>query len=169
MEYSNILNAINNMKPSQNPSMDDLNRRNENYKLVDQLNQEGVSLKDLLTQVDELKKKVESLEKPSQTIDEDLFAVMESAVRDDPIVIEAKKRVSDEKTRVIAELCAKDPKFMAARDEYRRAVNKAYVSRRENGQTEQARREEGRETPCEEICEDSAGCEDPETGHTQES
>lgn len=128
MDYSNILQAINN----QNNSMDDLNRRNENYKLVDQLNQEGVSLKDALGQIEILKKEIEELKRPSKAVDEDLFAVMESAVKDDPAVIEAKRRVSEEKTRVIAELCAKDPKFMTARDEYRRAVNQAYVRSKES-------------------------------------
>lgn len=128
MDYSNILQAIN----GQNNSMDDLNRRNENYKLVDQLNQEGVSLKDALGQIETLKKEIEELKRPSKAVDEDLFAVMESAVKDDPAVIEAKRRVSEEKTRVIAELCAKDPKFMAARDEYRRAVNQAYVRSKES-------------------------------------
>ena len=132
MEYSNILNAINGQNQVQSNSMADLNRRNENYKLVDQLNNEGISLKDLISQVDELKKKVESLEKPSKAVDEDLFLVMESAVKDDPTVVEAKRKVSEEKSRVIAELCAKDPRFMAARDEYRRAVNQAYVRSKES-------------------------------------
>ena len=132
MEYSNILNAINGQNQVQSNSMADLNRRNENYKLVDQLNNEGISLKDLISQVDELKKKVESLEKPSKAVDEDLFLVMESAVKDDPTVVEAKRKVSEEKSRVIAELCAKDPRFLAARDEYRRAVNQAYVRSKES-------------------------------------
>lgn len=168
MEYNNILNAINGMNSSQNPSMDDLNRRNENYKLVDQLNQEGISLKDVLGQIDSLKKEVEGLKKPAKAVDEDFFVVMESAVRDDPEVLEAKRRVAEEKNRVIAELCSKDAEFMSARDEYRRTVYRVYISRRENGQTEQTRREEGGETPREEICEDSAGHEGPETGHPQE-
>lgn len=133
-DYSNILQAINGMGNGQNNSMTDITRRNENYKLVDQLNNEGISLKDLLGQIDDLKKKVEGMEKPAQVIDEDLFAVMESSVKDDPAVVEAKRKVSEEKTRVIAELCAKDPKFMAARDEYRRAVNRAYVAMRESAQ-----------------------------------
>ena len=132
MEYSNILNAINGQNQVQSNSMADLNRRNENFKLVEQLNQEGISLKDLLGQIDDLKKKVEGMEKPAQVIDEDLFAVMESSVKDDPAVVEAKRKVSEEKTRVIAELCAKDPRFMAARDEYRRAVNQAYVRSKES-------------------------------------
>ena len=132
MEYSNILNAINGQNQPQTSSMADLNRRTENYKLVDQLNNEGISLKDLISQVDELKKKVESLEKPSKAVDEDLFKVMEAAVCNDPAVVEAKRKVSEEKSRVIAELCAKDPKFMAARDEYRRTVNKVYISKKES-------------------------------------
>ena len=128
MDYSNIIQAIN----GQNNSMEDLNRRNENFKLVDQLNQEGVSLKDALGQIEALKKEIEGLKKPSKAVDEDLFLVMESAVKDDPTVVEAKRKVSEEKSRVIAELCAKDPRFMAARDEYRRAVNQAYVRSKES-------------------------------------
>ena len=131
MEYSNILNAINGMN-QQNPTMDDLNRRNENYRLVDKLNQEGVSLKDALGQIEELKREIEELKKPSKAVDEDLFAVKEAAVKDDPMVIEAKRKVSEEKTRVIAELCAKDAGFMAARDEYRRGVDQAYVRSKES-------------------------------------
>lgn len=131
MEYNNILNAINGMN-QQNPTMDDLNRRNENYWLVDKLNQEGVSLKDALGQIEELKREIEELKKPSKAVDEDLFAVKEAAVKDDPMVIEAKRKVSEEKTRVIAELCAKDAGFMAARDEYRRAVDQAYVRSKES-------------------------------------
>ena len=132
MEYSNILKALNTQQP--NDAMADMNRRTENYKLVDQLNNEGISLKDVLGQIDELRKKVEGMEKPTQVIDEDLFAVMESSVKDDPAVVEAKRKVSEEKIRVIAELCSKDSRFMAARDEYRRAVNRAYVAMRESAQ-----------------------------------
>lgn len=135
MEYSNILNAINGMN-QQNPTIDDLNRRNENYRLVDKLNQEGVSLKDALGQIEELKREIEELKKPSKAVDEDLFTVKEAAVKDDPMVIEAKRKVSEEKTRVIAELCAKDAGFMAARDEYRRAVDQAYVRSKESTNTE---------------------------------
>lgn len=132
MEYSNILKALNTQQP--NDAMADMNRRTENYRLVDQLNNEGISLKDVLGQIDDLKKKVEGMEKPTQVIDEDLFAVMESSVKDDPAVVEAKRKVAEEKTRVIAELCSKDSRFMAARDEYRRAVNRAYVAMRESAQ-----------------------------------
>ena len=67
-------------------------------------------------------------------IDEDLFAVMESSVKDDPAVVEAKRKVAEEKTRVIAELCAKDAGFMAARDEYRRTVHRIYISKKETSE-----------------------------------
>lgn len=133
MEYSHILQAINGTNTPQNPYTDALNLRTENYKLVDQLNQEGISLKDVLGQIDDLKKRFDNIDKPAQTIDADLFAVMEASVHDDPAVIEAKRKVAEEKTRVLAELCAKDPKFMAARDEYRSAVSRAYISKRESG------------------------------------
>ena len=132
MDYSNILNAINGQSQAQNSTMADLNRRNENFKLVEQLNQEGVSLKDILGQIDELKKKVESLEKPAKSVSEDLFLVMEAKVRDNPAVIEAKKRLSDTKNTVLLEYCMKDPRFKEAYDGYRDTVNREYVSSHEN-------------------------------------
>ena len=131
MEYSNILNAINGQNPAQNSTMADLNRRNENFKLVEQLNQEGVSLKDVLGQIDELKKKVESLEKPQKSMSEDLFLVMEAKVKDNPAVIEAKKRLSDVKSTVLLEYCMKDPRFKEAYDTYRDTINREYVSSHE--------------------------------------
>lgn len=131
MEYSNILNAINGQNQAQNNTMADLNRRNENFKLVEQLNQEGVSLKDVLGQIDELKKKVESLEKPQKSMSEDLFLVMEAKVKDNPVVIEAKKRLSDVKSTVLLEFCMKDARFKEAYDAYRDAVNREYVSSHE--------------------------------------
>ena len=131
MEYSNILNAINGQNQTQNSTMADLNRRNENFKLVEQLNQEGVSLKDVLGQIDELKKKVESLEKPQKSMSEDLFLVMEAKVKDNPAVIEAKKRLSDVKSTVLLEYCMKDPRFKEAYDTYRDTINREYVSSHE--------------------------------------
>lgn len=143
MDYSNILNAINGQNQAQNSSMADLNRRNENYRLVDQLNQEGVSLKEVLGQIDELKKKVESLEKPAKSVSEDLFLVMESKVRDNPAVIEAKKRLSDTKNTVLLEFCMKDPRFKEAYDGYRDTVNREYVSSHENGTEKPSEAREG--------------------------
>lgn len=143
LDYSNIMNAINGTNTGQNNSMADLNRRNENYRLVDQLNQEGVSLKDLLGQIDELKKKVESLEKPSKTMNEDLFLVMEAKVRDNPAVLEAKKRLSDVKSTVLLEFCMKDPRFKEAYDGYRDTVNREYVASHENGPEKPSEAREG--------------------------
>lgn len=130
-DYSNILQAINGMNSGQSNSMADLTRRNENFKLVDQLNNEGVSLKDALGQIEALKKEIEELKKPPKAVDEDLFAVMEASVASEPEVIEAKRKVAIEKNRVIAELCAKDPQFMATRDEYRRTVKRMYIEKKE--------------------------------------
>lgn len=143
MDYSNILQAINGQNQTQNSSMTDLNRRTENYKLVDQLNQEGISLKELLSQIDELKKKIESLEKPSKTMNEDLFLVMEAKVRDNPAVLEAKKRLSDTKNTVLLEFCMKDPRFKEAYDGYRDTVNREYVSSHENGTEKPSEAREG--------------------------
>lgn len=88
-EYANILNALNagtTTLPSANSTMEDINRKTENYKLVDKLNNEGISLKDLLNQIDELKKKVEGMEAPRENIDAGVFLAMESAVENDPEV-----------------------------------------------------------------------------------
>lgn len=126
-DYSAILKAVSGQNQNKSEVFTD------NYQLVDQMNREGVSIKDLLGQIDDLKRKVEGLERPAKAMDEDLFTVMEAAVREDPSVIEAKKRVRDQKDRVLAELCSKDAQFMAARDEYRRTVNKAYISRQGDG------------------------------------
>lgn len=143
MDYSNILQAINGQNQAQNSTMADLNRRNENFKLVEQLNQEGVSLKDVLGQIDELKKKVESLEKPAKSVSEDLFLVMEAKVRDNPAVIEAKKRLSDTKNTVLLEYCMKDPRFKEAYDGYRDTVNREYVSSHENSPEKSSEAREG--------------------------
>ena len=128
MDYQNILNAIN--KPQGADPSADLARRTENYRMAEQLNQEGMSIKDLLTKVDELTRKVESMEKPSRSMDEDLFLVMEAAVRDDESVVKAKERMAVERARVISELCSRDPGYADARDAYRGAVYRAYVERR---------------------------------------
>ena len=160
MDYSNILNAINGQNPAQNSSMADLNRRNENYRLVDQLNQEGVSLKEVLGQIDELKKKVESLEKPAKSVSEDLFLVMESMVRDNPAVLEAKKRLSDVKSMVLLEFCMKDPRFKEAYDGYRDTVNREYVSSHENGTEKPSEARKG----APEVCSDPSGSVQTEEG-----
>jgi hypothetical protein len=160
MDYSNILNAINGQNPAQNSSMADLNRRNENYRLVDQLNQEGVSLREVLGQIDELKKKVESLEKPAKSVSEDLFLVMESKVRDNPAVLEAKKRLSDTKNTVLLEFCMKDPRFKEAYDGYRDTVNREYVSSHENGTEKPSEARKG----APEVCSDSSGSVQTEEG-----
>lgn len=52
---------------------------------------------------------------------------MEQAVKDDPAVKDAKHRMSEEKTRVLTEICMRDDAFRLASDEYRRAVNRAYI------------------------------------------
>lgn len=124
-DYSNILKAI----APQTPQMADLERRTENYKLVDQLNQEGVSLKDLLSQVDELKKTVESLKTPQKQQDSSVFLAMEAYVRDDDEIIEAKKRLSDLKSSIILEFCMKDDRYRQAYDDYRTKVSEIYVKK----------------------------------------
>ena len=130
MEYANILNALNagnTTLPSANSTMEDINRKTENYKLVDKLNNEGISLKDLLNQIDELKKKVEGMETPRENIDAGVFLAMESAVENDPEVIKAREHMDELRKTILLELCMKDPRYAEAYRDYRAKVSERYV------------------------------------------
>lgn len=130
MEYANILNALNagtTTLPSANSTMEDINRKTENYKLVDKLNNEGISLKDLLNQIDELKKKVEGMEAPRENIDAGVFLAMESAVENDPEVIKAREHMDELRKTILLELCMKDLRYAEAYRDYRAKVSERYV------------------------------------------
>lgn len=128
MDYSNVLQAVQAMNQGSDHQV-----RADNYRMVDQLNREGVSIKDLLGQIDDLKRKVDGLERPQRTMNEDLFLVMESAVRENDAVMTARKRLAEEKTRVVMTLCMQDNGYREAYDAYRDTVNREYVASRGDG------------------------------------
>ncbi len=104
----------------------------ENYDLFGKMMKEGVYLPDLIKKIDGLEKKVEDLSKPKESpMDAQLFSVMEQAVRDDPSVIDIKRKLQNEKTRIIGELCMQDESYRKLFGEYRTAVNAAYVAKKE--------------------------------------
>ena len=107
-------------------------QKSDNYELFNKLMKDNVYLPDLVKKIDDLEKKVNEMDRPKENpIDAELFAVMEQAVKDDPAVLNAKRALQNEKTRVISELCVRDEKYREAFDGYRRAVNQAYVSAKE--------------------------------------
>ena len=128
--YNNILKALGG-KPQQSSGLT-IQQQSDNYNAFSELMKQGVYLPDLMKRMEGMEAKIKEMDERRSAEDMDLFAVMESAVKNDPTVVEAKRKVAEEKNRVIAELCAKDPRFMAARDEYRRAVNQAYVRSKES-------------------------------------
>ncbi len=129
MAYENIINAING-----NPGNGlTTQQQAENYDLFAKMMKEGVSLSNLVKKIDTLESEVKDLKKPKTTpMDAQLFSVMEQAVRDNPEVQDARRRLQNEKTRIISELCMADEAYRKLFDEYRTTVNACYVSIREN-------------------------------------
>lgn len=125
MAYDNIMNALktqSKLTPSQEV---------ENYNAFSTLQKEGVYLPDLMKRINDMETRLAGYEKSRQEADADLFAVMEQAVRDEQTVREARQRVQDEKSRIIAELCGKDEGYRRAVEEYRRTVNAEYIRQKE--------------------------------------
>lgn len=126
MAYDNIMKAINpgnGLTPQQQA---------ENYDLFGKIMKEGISLKDTLSKIDALESEIKDLKKPKESaMDAQLFSVMEQSVRDVPDVVDIKRRLQDEKTRIISELCMADDAYRKLFDEYRTAVNAAYVASKE--------------------------------------
>lgn len=116
-KYQNILNAIG-QKPADNTLS--ASERVENYNLLEKLNAQGIKLSDLM-------KKAEQNE-PKET-DPEVFSIMESAVKNDPEVKEARQRAAEMKSRVLAKICYQYPEYKAVIDEYRSIVTKAYKNR----------------------------------------
>ena len=149
-QYSNILEAIKQAdNPAQslvksidgtNPTSDtaeplSLEKRANNYKVFDALMKQGVDLEKIVAQskqTEALQKQVESMKK--NDIDAELFSIMESAVKNEPEVREARQRASEVKTKIITEICLKSPEYAEALHQYRRAVNQAYISKKEEAQ-----------------------------------
>ena len=103
----------------------------QNYDLFGKMMKEGVSLADLVKKIDALETEVQSLKKPKPSaMDAQLFYVMEQAVKGDMAVVEARRRLQDE-TRIISDMCMADESYRKLYDEYRTAVNSAYVREKE--------------------------------------
>ena len=96
---------------------------------------QGVYLPDLMKRMEGMEAKIKEMDERRSAEDMDLFAVMESAVKDAPEVKEARQRVADEKSRVIARMCMDDPGYRDAVESYRRVVNQTYVKRKEGTET----------------------------------
>ena len=92
---------------------------------------QGVYIPDLLKRIETLEAQVREQGARKDTMDADLFSVMEASVKGDEEVKAAKQRLADEKSRVIAEICSKDEGYMKAMEDYRRTVNAAYIRNKE--------------------------------------
>ena len=125
-DYNNILNALG--KTALSPQ-----KQSENFEAYRKLNDEGIYIPELLQKLKQLEERVENIEKPKENpIDAELFSVMEQAVKDDASVMNAKRALQNEKTRIISELCMATPEYRKAFDEYKTAVNAAYISKKES-------------------------------------
>lgn len=127
-QYSNILKAL-----GTNNNTLSTQQQADNYAAFSKMMNEGVYIPDLVKRLDALETEVSDLRKSpaAAPIDADLFLVMESAVKDDPDVKNARQRMATEKTRVLTEICSKDTRFKEALDDYRREVNRAYINQKE--------------------------------------
>lgn len=126
MGFDNILMTL--AQTPQNAQVDD-------YQLFDKLRREGRSLQEIVKQADEaeaLRKRVDELSR-RPPVDEEVFPVMESAVRDDPEVTAARDALSRARSNVISAILMRDPAFKEAFDNYRQVVRCRYVSKMEAG------------------------------------
>lgn len=130
--YSSILKALGKEDTPQGGLT--YQQQTENYSAFSDLMKQGVYIPDLLKRIDALEAQVREQGQRKDTMDADLFSVMEAAVKGDDEVKAAKQRLADEKSRVISEICSKDEGYRQAMESYRRAVNAAYVRHKE-GQT----------------------------------
>ncbi len=126
MAYDNILNAVKGTAPKLTPAQEV-----ENYNAFSDLQKQGIYIPDLLKRIGDMEARLAGMEATKREADADLFAVMEQAVRGEQTVKDARQKVSDEKSRIIAELCMKDDRYRQAMDEYRRTVNAEYIRQRE--------------------------------------
>ena len=107
-------------------------QQSDNYTAFSDLMKQGVYIPDLLKRIETLEAQVREQGARKDTMDADLFSVMEASVKGDEEVKAAKQRLADEKSRVIAEICSKDEGYMKAMEDYRRTVNAAYIRSKEN-------------------------------------
>ena len=132
--YDNILKALNQPQSTTTQGAHTFQQQSDNYSAFSELKKQGVYIPDLLKRIDALEAQVREQGQRKDTMDADLFSVMEAAVKGDDEVKAAKQRLADEKSRVISEMCSKDEGYRQAMESYRRAVNAAYVRHKE-GQT----------------------------------
>ena len=127
--YGNILKALGKEDPQQGGLT--YEQQSANYSAFSQMMKDGVYIPDLLKRIETLEAQVKEQAVKKDTLDADLFSVMEQAVKGDPDVKKARQRLAEEKTRVISEMCMRDDGYRGAMESYRRAVNAAYVHTRE--------------------------------------
>lgn len=127
--YGNILKALGKEDPQQGGLT--YEQQSANYSAFSQMMKDGVYIPDLLKRIETLEAQVKEQSTKKDTLDADLFSVMEQAVKGDPDVKRARQRLAEEKTRVITDLCMRDDGYRGAMESYRRAVNAAYVHTRE--------------------------------------
>lgn len=131
--YGNILKALGGQ--GQQSSGLTMQQQSDNYSAFSELMKQGVYLPDLMKRMEGMEAKIKEMDARRSAEDMDLFAVMESAVKDASEVKEARQRMADEKSRVISRLCMDDPGYRDAVETYRRVVNQTYVKRKEGGET----------------------------------
>ena len=118
-DYANILKALR----TEGMTVD---KKAENYRAFDELMRQGVSLPDLMQRLESLENRVKEMDEHPQQ-DREVFAVMESAVSEDPEVVKAKARREEVMERILTESCMRDKRFAEADRDYRAVVNAAYV------------------------------------------
>lgn len=127
-EHPNIMKAL---QQAQGDKMLSLDQRAENYRLFDEMMKEGVYLPNLVSRIKELEDKVREMQVPrSAPMDEELFFVMEDAVKDDEDVIKARNHREHILEVVLTEFCLKDSRFAEADRAYHTLVNSTYVRRK---------------------------------------
>ncbi len=134
--YENILGALNSKPQSKLTPAQEV----ANYSAFSDLQKQGVYLPDVmekLKELDELKKRLDSIEKSAPVVDEAVFSTMESAVSKNSAVVDARKRMDTVQSTIVHELCMKDPRYKEAHDAYRATVNREYVKVHEKKKDEQ--------------------------------
>lgn len=132
MVYDNILKALSKQEEPAPQAGLTLQQQSDNYSAFSDLMKQGVYIPDLLKRIDALEAQVREQGAKKDTIDADLFSVMEASVKGDEEVKAARQRLADEKSRVISEICARDEGYRNALDAYRRTVNAAYIRSKES-------------------------------------
>lgn len=132
MVYDNILKALSKQEEPAPQAGLTFQQQSDNYAAFSDLMKQGVYIPDLLKRIDALEAQVREQGAKKDTIDADLFSVMEASVKGDEEVKAARQRLADEKSRVISEMCARDEGYRNALDAYRRTVNAAYIRSKES-------------------------------------